>query len=166
MFSFFAIVTSFLGVALGCVDFMGDVLKGMPGFKKAAAKSKASPKVGTPVGGAQSEEAAPTPMQRLIPMGIMITPALFVAVCAPTAFLPALEYSGTLRLILFGMMPAIMVWKIRHGGVKLGGGGGGKLTAPPWVKGGKAVLAFIIAFASGIISLELGGKIFRAMAAV
>ena len=64
------------------------------------------------------------------------------------------------------MMPAIMVWKTRQGGVKLAGGGGGKVTAPPWVKGGKAVLAFVIAFASGIISLELGGKIFRAMAAV
>jgi hypothetical protein len=52
-------------------------------------------------------------LDRLLPMGVMLTPALLVAVCAPTAFLPALEYSGTLRLILFGMMPAMMVWKIR-----------------------------------------------------
>jgi tyrosine-specific transport protein len=116
VFSFFAIVTSFLGVALGCVDFVADVLKGT--FKKM--KQKSSPKVGADNSGAT---AAPDKvLERLVPLLIMISPALVVAVCAPTAFLPALEYSGTLRLILFGMMPALMVWKIRHGGTAIGGG--------------------------------------------
>jgi len=93
-------------------------------------------------------------------MGVMLTPALLVAVCAPTAFLPALEYSGTLRLILFGMMPAMMVWKIRYGRAA----GGGPMNAPPWVAGGKAMLAFVITVAAAIISLELGGKALRALA--
>jgi len=152
IFSFFAIVTSFLGVGLGCVDFLADVIKG---FRP---KQRSSPKVG--VSAAAVADPANKILDRLLPMGVMLTPALLVAVCAPTAFLPALEYSGTLRLILFGMMPAMMVWKIRYGRAA----GGGPMNAPPWVAGGKAMLAFVITVAAAIISLELGGKALRALA--
>lgn len=128
----------------------GDVLKGSK-----ATKLKSSPKVGSEAVSAAAPKRA---TDRLVQVAVILTPALSVAVLAPTAFLPALEYSGTLRLVLFGMMPAIMVWKVRYGG--------GKANSPPWVAGGKMTLAFVIAFASGIISLELGGKIFRALARV
>jgi|AntAceMinimDraft_12_1070368.scaffolds.fasta_scaffold119820_2 hypothetical protein len=38
------------------------------------------------------------------------------------------------------------------------------MNAPPWVAGGKAMLAFVITVAAAIISLELGGKALRALA--
>ena len=153
VFSFFAIITSFLGVALGCVDFVAEVIGSS---RSKQDKARSSPKVSaqTSVG----SDGSPSKFRRRgVPLFVMTIPALLVAVLAPKAFLPALEYSGTLRLILFGMMPAIMVWKVRAGG-------NGLPSSEPWVKGGKSTLVGVVGFAAGVITMELGGKLLRAFA--
>jgi len=131
VFSFFAIVTSFLGVALGCVDFISELV--FSSHKSEAQESVA----------------------RGFSMALMLAPAFIIAVLAPTAFLPALEYSGTFRLILFGIMPALMVWRGRY--IQT-------VKQPPWVKGGKGVIALVMFVAIAIIALEMCTKVMRFVA--
>lgn len=85
-FSFFALVTSFLGIALGLFDFLSDGLKvrkkGWGNFI----------------------------------LGMLIAlPSLFFAVSYSRAFLVAMEISGGFGdAILNGMMPVLMVWVGRY----------------------------------------------------
>jgi len=85
-FAFFALVTSFLGMALGLFDFLADGLKlRREGFHK-------------------------------IILGLLVTvPTLFFAVMYERAFLVALESSGGFGdSILNGILPIIMVWVGRY----------------------------------------------------
>ena len=115
IFAFFAIVTSLLGVALSFVDFLADGLKiEKTGLGKA----------------------------KLI--NLVLVPPLIFAFFYPTIFLTALNYAGGIgAVILFGILPALMVWKGRyyqHYFVK------------PIVPGGKPVLVLIILFAGWVMS--------------
>lgn len=86
VFAFFALVTSFLAVALSLVDFLRD------GFHDAG------------VG-----------MHRLLFVALAILPPLAFALIYPTAFLLALGYAGGFAtVILFGILPALMAWKGRY----------------------------------------------------
>lgn len=85
-FAFFAIVTSFLGIALGLYDFLADGLK--------------VPKKGWGV---------------LLLGVLMIVPTYFCAVNFERIFLLALEFSGGYGdSILNGIMPVLMVWIGRY----------------------------------------------------
>lgn len=85
IFSFCAILTSFIGVSLGLFDFLAD------GFhvKK------------TNVG------------KGLLAMLTFIPPALFV-IFYPSGFLMALRYAGVFAAILLVIYPALMVWQSRY----------------------------------------------------
>lgn len=86
MFAFFALVTSFLGVALSLVDFLRD------GFHDAG------------VG-----------LHRLLYVLLAIVPPLVFALIYPKVFLIALGYAGGFAtVILFGILPALMAWKGRY----------------------------------------------------
>lgn len=86
MFAFFALVTSFLGVALSLVDFLRD------GFHDAG------------VG-----------LHRLLYVLLAIVPPLVFALVYPKVFLIALGYAGGFAtVILFGILPALMAWKGRY----------------------------------------------------
>jgi tyrosine-specific transport protein len=91
-FAFFALATSFLGIALALFDFLSD------GFK--------IPKKG---GG------------KLILSIIIALPTLFFASYFQRAFLTALELSGGIGdSIISGIVPAIMIWKGRYKLLKQG----------------------------------------------
>ena len=82
-FSFFAIITSFLGVALSLADFLTDGLE----IKK-------------------SWEG------RLLAIGLTFLPPLLFVYSYQRGFLLALEYGGAFMAILLGFLPAAMAWKL------------------------------------------------------
>ncbi len=117
-FAFFAIVTSFIGVALSFVDFLADGLK----IKK-------------------------TTRGKIFLTLLVLGPPLVCALIYPTIFLKALNIAGGFgAVILFGILPALMVWKGRY--VQ-------DLGFPELVPGGKVVLALILAFSLWVITLQL-----------
>lgn len=85
-FSFFAIITSFLGVALSLFDFLADGLsikKNRPG--------------------------------RILLYILTFLPPLIISLIDPRAFLSALEYAGAFGVVtLLGLLPALMVWSGRY----------------------------------------------------
>jgi tyrosine-specific transport protein len=85
-FAFFAIVTSFLGVALSFVDFLADGLK----IKK-------------------------DPKGKIILCILALAPPFIFAILYPNIFLTALNYAGGVgAVVLFGILPALMVWSGRY----------------------------------------------------
>jgi len=117
-FAFFAIVSSFITVALSFVDFLADGLK----IKKDA--------WGT-----------------FILCLLTLLPPFLCAMVYPGIFLTALSYAGVFgALILFGIFPALMVWRGRYQ-MKIG--------RPEIVPGGRAVLGFVLACAATAIILSL-----------
>jgi len=85
-FAFFALVTSFLGVALGLLDFLADGLK----VKK------------TPAG------------KFALCLLVFVPPAIF-AFTHPHVFLIALDYAGGFGCaLLLGLLPVLMVWSGRY----------------------------------------------------
>lgn len=115
-FAFFAIVTSFLSVALSFVDFLSDGLK----IKK-------------------------TRRGKLLLASFVLGPPFLCAWLYPTIFLSALNIAGGFgAVILFGILPALMVWKGRY-----------TLGLPQIVPGGKPLLLGIIAFSLWVIVLQL-----------
>ena len=85
-FSFFAIVTSFLGVSLSLSDFLADGLS----IKK-------------------------TRSGRLLLYVMTFLPPLVITLIDPRAFLSALEYAGAFGVVtLLGLLPALMVWSGRY----------------------------------------------------
>jgi tyrosine-specific transport protein len=85
-FSFFAIITSFLGVALSLFDFLADgfsIEKNRPG--------------------------------RVLLYVLTFLPPLLISLIDPRAFLSALEYAGAFGVVtLLGLLPALMVWSGRY----------------------------------------------------
>lgn len=113
-FAFSAMMTSFLGVALSFVDFLAD--------------------------GLQVEKS---PKGRLFLTLAVLLPPLAVALSYPGAFLLAFRYAGSLgAAVIFGVMPAWMVWRGRYElgyeGVRL-------------LPGGKPLLICVATVATGIL---------------
>lgn len=85
-FAFFAIITSFLSVALSFVDFLADGLN----IKK-------------------------TPTGKIILIFLVLAFPFIFALLHPTIFLSALNFAGGYgAVILFGILPVLMVWKGRY----------------------------------------------------
>lgn len=85
-FAFFAIVTSFLGVTLGLLDFLADGLK----VKK-------------------------TTQGRMMLSLLIFGPPLVFAMINPCIFLNALQYAGGLGCaLLLGLLPILMAWRGRY----------------------------------------------------
>lgn len=117
-FAFFSIVTSFLGVGLSFVDFLADGWH----IKK-------------------------TPLSKLWLCLAVVLPPFIFAVLYPKIFLMALSYAGAFGVvILFGMLPAAMVWSGRY---YL------KLERNPQVPGGKITLLLVVAYAIAVIFLQI-----------
>jgi tyrosine-specific transport protein len=117
-FGFFAIVTSLLSVALSFVDFLADGLKIERNLRG-----------------------------RIVLCLLTLVPPYVVGVSYPTIFLTALNYAGAFgAVILFGIIPAVMVWKGRYHY---------QWKAKRLVPGGRLVLSIIIAFASAVVLLQL-----------
>merc|ERR1719324_1669412 len=88
IFSFSAVVPSFVGVYYGMRGYVKDVL------------------VETSVRAAADDE-------RILAAAVLVPP-LFLAATDPTLFLPALDAGGTFGVTLqFGIIPAACVWRLR-----------------------------------------------------
>lgn len=119
LFGFFALITSFLTVALSFVHFLGDAFKAKVGAK--------------------------TNFYLCI---LVLLPPLLFALSFPHIFLIALNYAGGIgAVILFGILPALMAWKIRYKT---------KESKHILVPGGKPVLTCVILFALLILGIQIG----------
>lgn len=117
-FAFFAIVTSFLGVALSFVDFLAD---GLHIKKNNYGKIK-------------------------LCLLVIALPLVFVMIY-PKLFLLALRYAGSFgALLLFGVLPAAMVWSGRY--YK-------KINGKVLVPGGRFTLALVIALSFAIMLIQV-----------
>ncbi|OJU81823.1 MAG: tyrosine transporter [Chlamydia sp. 32-24] len=116
-FAFFSIVTSFLGVALSFVDFLADGLK-IP--KNAKGK--------------------------VFLCSLVLFPPWIFSIISPHLFLKALGYAGGYgAVVLFGILPALMVWSGRYFLKK---------EENPIVPGGKIVLSLIIMCSLGVFATQ------------
>lgn len=84
-FSFFALVTSYLGVILSLSDFLADGLKIKHDLKG-----------------------------KLFLMTLSFIPPLFFALYYPSGFISALSYGGVFVAILFCILPVMIVWNSRY----------------------------------------------------
>ena len=85
-FAFFALITSFLGVALGLRDFLADGLKIKRDFKG-----------------------------KMLLVFLVCTLPLIIAVSYPHVFLVALGYAGGFgSALLLGLLPIVMTWRGRY----------------------------------------------------
>ena len=85
-FALFGIVTSFLAISLSVLDFLADGLK----MKKER-------------------------LHRLLLIVMILLPPLILAMVYPRLFIQALNMAGGLAaIVLFGMLPALMVWVCRY----------------------------------------------------
>lgn len=117
-FAFFAIITSFVGVALSFVDFLADGLR----VKKTA-------------------------FSKIYLCLLALLPPFILAMIYPQIFLTALNYAGGIgAVILFGILPAAMVWSGRY--VE-------KISSKPLVPGGKMMLGIIMLFSLGVLLIQL-----------
>jgi tyrosine-specific transport protein len=117
-FAFFAILTSFLGNSLSFVDFLADGLK--------VKKDRRG---------------------KFVLCLLVIAPPFAMALAYPGIFLAALTYAGAFgAVILFGILPALMVWSGRYRC---------HLQGAKMVPGGKISLVLIIFFAIAVIALQL-----------
>ncbi len=121
-FALFAIVTSFLAQSLSLVDFLADGLK--------------VPKVG---------------MGRLLLVIFTLAPPFVLAFLYPSIFLHALNLAGGISaVILFGVMPALMVWVLRYRR---------KAKMSPLLPAGRALLVIVLIVALSIFTLELAQEL-------
>jgi tyrosine-specific transport protein len=121
-FAFFALVTSFLAVSLSFVDFLADGLR----IKK-------------------------THQGKVLLCALVFGPPLVLALSYPTIFLTALNYAGGIgAVILFGAIPAIMVWVSRY---RL------NISKEKLVPGGKLLLIFVLIFAIAVLGLQISQEL-------
>ncbi len=120
-FGFFALVTSFLTVALGFVDFLADGLR-IPKSRYGSA------------------------FLCFLVLGLPFLCSLIY----PNVFINALEYGGFAAVVLFGLLPAAMVWVGRY---KL------HYTDHQIVPGGRFSLILIILFSLLVMALLILQKV-------
>ena len=84
---------------------------------------------------------------------LVLLPPFVFGLAYPKVFLVALSYAGGFgAVILFGVLPALMVWKGRY---YL------RIVAEQIVPGGKVMLALIILFALAVVGFEIHREIIR-----
>jgi amino acid permease len=153
MCGFFAISAAFLGVAEGCTHFLADLLFAPPASSRLddSADSDGADRDARPQSPATSPGAATAPrpfrvspeQRRLLPLLLLCGPAYLVAVLCPQVFVVALQLAGSLRLVLFGLLPTLMVWRGRREGLR------------PWVLGGDWMLGTLAVLAAAVIAIDL-----------
>lgn len=117
IFSFLALVTSFLGVGLSLVDFLLDGLKLKRNY-----------------------------FTRFFIILLAMVPPLLFAIYFPSGFILALSYAGVFVAILYGILPALMVWRARYFQ---------HLTADFKVFGGRVVLVLMILCSLIVVGLQV-----------
>ena len=118
VFSELAVATSFIGFVYGLLGFFEDLL---------------------PQEMSMGEYARPAKF------ALVFIPPLLLSVLSPTIFFDAIEVAGAFGVsILFGILPAVMVWKARYGYER-------RLLNEPLVLGEKAALVVMAVGAIAVI---------------
>jgi len=121
-FALFAIVTSFLAQSLSLLDFLADGLR--------------VKKVG---------------FMRLVLVFLVLCPPFAMAMIYPNIFIQAINMAGGLAaVVLFGVMPALMVWKLRYRDHQ---------KIPPLIPTGRVLLVIVLVISLFIFSLELAQEL-------
>lgn len=120
-FSFCALVTSFLAVILSIIDFLADGLTIRQDAKG-----------------------------RLWLVLFALAPPLFFALYYPSGFVLALGYGGVCIAILYGILPALMVWKIRYHEM---------LDTTYRMPGGKPVLVLVLLGSVAVVLLQISATL-------
>ncbi len=116
-FALFAITTSFLAQSLSLVDFLADGMK-----------------------------MAKQGLKRLFLIGLTLVPPLLFALLNPGIFIRAIQVAGGLSaVILFGVMPALMVWVLRR--------------EKPQVTVSRLVLSTVLIVGASIFLVEIAGEL-------
>jgi tyrosine-specific transport protein len=122
VFALSAILTSFLAQSLSLVDFLADLL----GMDKNI------------------------PFERAILCLLVILPSFVVVWINPTLFIKALSFAGGVcAMVLFGLMPALMCYRLRYGKDRDVPGTAFKVV------GGRPLLWALASVSIGIIAIEL-----------
>ncbi|MEM9949741.1 MAG: aromatic amino acid transport family protein [Cyanobacteria bacterium P01_D01_bin.36] len=129
VFSEFAIATSFIGFVFGLLNVFEDIFSGL----------------------GESVEAFKS-YRRLLFYGLVLMPPLALSVIDPNIFFEAIDIAGAYgNSILFGIIPAVMVWQLRYQK-------GGALTVPSadqsfaLVPGGRGLLVTMVGIAVAVIA--------------
>ena len=129
VFSEFAIATSFIGFVFGLLDVFEDIFSGL----------------------GESVEAFKS-YRRLLFYGLVLMPPLALSVIDPNIFFEAIDLAGAYgNSILFGIIPAVMVWQLRYQK-------GAALTVPSadqsfaLVPGGRGLLVTMVGIAVAVIA--------------
>lgn len=112
IFSFLAIVTSILGVGLGTLDFFHEGLYNVGTSVDGPLNGSLPAKLANSNQQSDTRDEAYM-MQRKVAAAATFLPPLIFAITMPNAFLPALEFSVTSRLLLFGFFPVAMSYETR-----------------------------------------------------
>lgn len=100
VFSEFAIATSFIGFALGLLSVFEDIF----GDVAFASPTSASPMPANPT------------LRRVLFYLLILAPPLALSAVNPNIFLSAISWAGAFgNSVLFGIVPAVMVWRLRSG---------------------------------------------------
>jgi len=92
VFSELAVATSFIGFVYGLLSFFEDALP---------------------------KQLVPEGYERPTKFGLVFLPPLVLSVLSPTIFFDAIEVAGAFGVsILFGVLPAVMVWQVRYSSEK------------------------------------------------
>ncbi|MEL6780096.1 MAG: aromatic amino acid transport family protein [Cyanobacteria bacterium J06597_16] len=138
VFSEFAIATSFIGFAYGLLSVFSDLFTSLPSTMPTASDA------------AKATDAVSPKGARSLIYALIFLPPLALSLLSPTIFFDAIDLSGALGTsILFGIIPAVMVWKLRYQNPTTNGPTTNSTT--PWVPGGKLSLAAIIVIAIAVI---------------
>ena len=128
-FSLLAIATSFIGFTLGLSDFLADAL------------------------------GEPSGPPRPLPYALTLGPPAVCALLAKDIFVKALDLAGTFGvLVLFGALPAAMVWAERYGPAA-----GTGLYPLRFLPGGKPALAAVGALAAAVVLREAAQDLLAAL---
>jgi tyrosine-specific transport protein len=120
LFSFFALITSFIAIAISFVDFFKD------GLKNIAFPNRH--------------------LREFLVFSLVFAPPLVFCLLYPHVFLLALEFAGgVVAVILFGILPALIVWSGRY--IK-------RVRGSYQVAGGKALLASILILSTLLLLLR------------
>ncbi|GAB0489102.1 hypothetical protein MMPV_000318 [Pyropia vietnamensis] len=128
-FSLLAVMTSYVGVVAGLVDFFND------GFLSTRLLT--------------NEQVRRWPA---VAYAVTLVPPTTAAVVAPDAFFGALDVAGAFGVsVLFGLLPCAMAWRLRYG---TGVGIGPEVPYAPLVPGGRAMLAAMMVGPAAILVTE------------
>ncbi|MEN8447734.1 MAG: aromatic amino acid transport family protein, partial [Cyanobacteria bacterium J06555_13] len=136
VFSELAVMTSFIGFAYGLLSVLNDVRS-----------------IGTSV--AKTQPRREKTSVKLLSYVLIFVPPLILSLLSPSIFFDAIDASGALGTsFLFGILPAVMVWKLRYNTLTSTGKG----RSEPWIPGGKFSLIVMIGIAAFVIVQYILGR--------